>query len=139
MRHERLDKELSEDTSDVLNLLFLASSCFNPCSCFVPSLVQGEETALSSSLDQLIWLSDKLGTWCLEEWKCGLGLIEDGADLLVLWEVDRGQLSWRVVCARRLQWCWLDDWCSSKVVVEDGLAISFKNRFGSHGECKMKR
>lgn len=132
VRHKWFDKELPEHTRNVLDLLFLSGSCCDPFSGFWPGLVQGQETSLASSLDQLIWLGNQFHAWCLEPGKCALDLVEDGIDVLIFWEVDRGELGWRVVYAGRLQRSWLDHWGTGEVVVEDGLAISFEDRFGRH-------
>jgi hypothetical protein len=88
MGHKRLDQELSEVANNVLDLLLLARSLLNPGSCFGPGLVESQETTLASSLDQLIWLCDKLGAWSLQPWVCGFGLVEDSGDLLIFREIE---------------------------------------------------
>lgn len=59
VRNERLDKELSQRPDGGLNLDFLASSSLDPRPCLGPCLVQGQQTALASSLDQLVWFGDQ--------------------------------------------------------------------------------
>lgn len=52
----------------------------NPGLCLVPSLVQGKETSLSTTLDELIGLRDELGVEH-PAWKFGVG--GDGIGLRV--------------------------------------------------------
>lgn len=81
----------------------------------------------------MIWLSDKFHAWSSQPWVGVLDLVEHSIDILIFWEVDGSKLGWRVVYASGLQRSWLDDWGTSEVVVEDGLAISFEDGFGRHG------
>lgn len=134
VRNKRLNKELSQDTSGVLNLLLCTSSLSNPSLSLSPGLVQGQETALSSSLDELIGLGDELGVG-LEEPRVGdLSLVQDIINVGVLGEVQRGESAGRVVSGRRRKRTRLDDGSASKVVVEDGLAVGLENRLGGHFE-----
>lgn len=98
VRHEWLDQELSQNTDNSLHLLRLASSRSNPGLRLWPCLVQGKETALASSLDELIGLRNELRTGSEEPWICDLGLVENGRNLSILREVERGELWRRVVC-----------------------------------------
>lgn len=139
VRNERLDKEVSQDTSSVLNLLFLASSLCNPGLGFGPRLVQRQKTTLASALDELIGLCDELGA-VLEEPRVGdLGLVQDILNVGILGEVQRSQSRRRVV----LGWSWeragLDDGSTSEVVVEDGLAVGLENCLGGHVELRRRR
>lgn len=132
MRDKRLDQELAEVALDVLDLLFLASAFCNPSTSFGPGLVEGEETALASTLDQLIWLSDELGVFGKQPGVCGLGLVEDSVDVGILREVEGSELGGRVVSSSARKRGGLDDGSASEVVVEDGLSIGLENRFGGH-------
>ena len=62
MRYEWLDKEMSQNTLYSLDLLSLASAGLYPSTSFRPRLVQGQKTALSSTLDQLIGFGDEFST-----------------------------------------------------------------------------
>lgn len=77
MRNKGLYQELSQNTRCVLDLLLLASSLSNPGLGLGPSLVQGQQTALASSLDELIGLCNKLGTGLEEPGVGNLGLVQD--------------------------------------------------------------
>lgn len=61
MGQERLDDESVKGSSGLLNQLGLASSLFNPSTSLLPLLVEAEKASLSTSLDELIGLADKLG------------------------------------------------------------------------------
>lgn len=132
MRDKGLDEELSQDTLDVLDLLGLAGSGGDPLLGLGPGLVESEQTALASSLDQLVWLCNKLGTLDEQPRVGGLGLVENILDGLVCGEVQRGELGWRVVCGRGGQRSGLDDGSASEVVVEDGLAVGLEDGLGGH-------
>jgi len=87
MWHEGLDEESSKHTLNVLDLLGRAGALCYPGLRLWPGLVQGQETALASALDELIGLRDKLGAR-LEEPRVGdLGLVEDINGVLVLGKV----------------------------------------------------
>lgn len=88
MRDKWLDQELSKGADDVLDLLFLAGSCSDPGSGFRPGLVQGQKTALSSSLDQLIWFGNEFGARGQQPRVGGFGLCKDAFDILVLGKVE---------------------------------------------------
>ena len=60
MRGERLDDEGVEGTRGLLDSHGLASTFLDPSSGGLPLLVEAEETGLSSSLDELIGLTDEL-------------------------------------------------------------------------------
>ena len=87
MRHKRLNQEISKDALNVLNLLRLPGSLSNPSPRLRPGLVQSEQTALASALDELIRLRDELDTGLEEPWVCDLGLVENGIDVGILGEV----------------------------------------------------
>ena len=61
MRTERLDDERVEGTGSTLDFLWLTSPSLDPRSSLFPFLVQTQESSLSSSLDELIGLTDELG------------------------------------------------------------------------------
>jgi hypothetical protein len=132
VRHEGLNEELTQDTGDSLNLDVLGGTGLNPLTGLSPGLVQGEETALASALDQLIGLSDKLGAGDQEPRVGDLSLVKDILDGLVIGEVKGGETSGRVVCGGGRERSGLDDGSPSKMVVEDGLAVGLENRFGGH-------
>jgi hypothetical protein len=133
VRNKGLDKELSQDTSGVLNLLLLTGSLSNPGLGFSPRLVQSQETALASALDELIGLRDELGIR-LEEPRVGdLGLVQNILDVGILGKVQRSQSGRRVVLSWRGKRARLDDGSTSEMVVEDGLAVGLENRLGGHG------
>ena len=132
MRNKRLNEELSQDTSSVLNLLLLASSLSDPSLGLSPGLVQSQKTALSSSLDELIGLRNELGT-VLEEPRVGdFGLVQDILDVGILREMQRGESGRSVVLGGWGKRARLDDCSASEVVVEDGLAVGLENRLGGH-------
>ena len=87
MWHKGLDEESPEDTIDVLDLLGLAGALRYPGLRLWPGLVQGQQTALASALDELIRLRDKLGAGLEEPWVGDLGLVEDIKGVLILGEV----------------------------------------------------
>ena len=135
MRHERLDQELSQDTIDSLDSMGLASTLLNPSSSLSPGLVQGQKTALASSLDELIGLCDKLGTRLEQPGVLDLGLVKDVLGGSICGEVEGAELGVRVVVVGRRERGRLDDGSSGKVVVEDGLAIGFEDRLCGH-DCE---
>jgi hypothetical protein len=57
---ERLNDKGVESTGGRLDLLGLASLGFDPFSSLLPLFVQAEKSGLSSSLDELIGLTDEL-------------------------------------------------------------------------------
>lgn len=130
--NERLDEELSQNTADVLNLLRLAGALSDPGLGLGPGLVEGEQTALASSLDELIGLRDELGAGLEKPGVGDLGLVQDGLDAGVLGEVQGGQSRGRVVDGGRRQRAGLDDGSTGEVVVDDGLAIGLGDRLGGH-------
>lgn len=130
--NERLNQELTENASDGLNLDVLSGASLNPFPSLSPGLVQSEETALATSLDQLVGLSNELSTGGQQPRVGHLGLVEDILDGTVFREVERGETSGRVVSGGRRKRSRLDDGGTSEVVVEDGLAISLENRLGGH-------
>jgi hypothetical protein len=132
VRNEGLNQELTEDTSDGLNLDILGGTCLNPLTGLSPGLVEGEQTALTPTLDQLIGLRNELGTGGEEPRESDLSLVEDILHSLVLREVQRGQTSRRVVCCGGRERGRLDNGSASEVEVEDGLAVGLENRFGGH-------
>ena len=135
VRHERLDQELSQDTIDSLDSLGLASTLLNPSSSLSPGLVQGQKTALASSLDELIGLCDKLGSRLEQPGVLDLGLVKDVLGGSICGEVEGAELGVRVVVGGRGERSRLDDGSSGKVVVEDGLAIGFEDRLCGH-DCE---
>ena len=87
--NKRLDKELSQNTSGVLNLLLLSSSLSDPSLGLGPSLVQGQQAALASALDELIRLRNELGAG-LEEPRIGdFGLVQNILNAGILGEMQR--------------------------------------------------
>lgn len=134
MRNERLDKKLSENTAGVLYLLLLASTFGNPGLGLGPGLVEGEETALATTLDELIGLCDELGAVLEEPREGDLGLVEDVLDVGVLGEVQRSKSSRGVVLGRLSKRAGLDRGSAGEVVVEDGLAVGLEDRLGGHCE-----
>lgn len=134
MRYERLNKELSEDTSDGLNFLLLSSSLLDPSSCLRPAFVETQETALASSFDQLIRLCNEFGTWGLQPGICSLCLVEHGGDLFIFGEVQGSELCRRVVCPGSFERSGLDQRSAGEVVIDDCFAIGFVDGFGGHVE-----
>ena len=55
MRDERLDQETAQDAIDCLHALVLACTLADPLTAFAPRLVQAQQAALSTALDQLIF------------------------------------------------------------------------------------
>lgn len=64
MGNEWFNEELSKVSFHRFHLLELPSAGFDPFSSFGPCLVKSQETALTTTLDQLIWFGDKSGAWC---------------------------------------------------------------------------
>jgi hypothetical protein len=112
MWYERLNQKLAEDSNNCLDLLGFASPLSNPCFSFWPSLVQCKQTALASSLDELIWLCNKLGAWLEEPRVCVLGLVKNSRDLGVFWEIERGEFWRRIMRCGFGEWRWLNNWCA---------------------------
>ena len=130
MGDKGLDQELPQDTVDSLDTLLLSGPRLDPLPRLGPRLVQREQAALASPLDELIWLCDELGTGGQQPWVCGLGLVEHALDVLIGGEVQRCELGGGVVCGRRGQGSGLDDRRAGEVVVEDGLAVGLEDRLG---------
>jgi hypothetical protein len=135
VRHERLNQELTEDTGDGLNLNILGGTSLNPIPGLSPGLVQGEQTALAATLDQLIGFGNELGAGGQEPREGDLSLVEDILNSLVIGEVKGGETSRRVVCCGGRKRGRLNDLGASEVVVEDGLAVGLEDRFGGHDMC----
>lgn len=93
MGYERLNEEMPQNTLDGLDLLPLASAGFNPSTGFGPGFVQGQETALASTLYQLIWLCDEFGTVGQQPGIGDFGLVEDGFDGSIFGELQYSE-SW---------------------------------------------
>ena len=134
MRHKRLDQKVPQDAVDGLYSLLLLCAWLNPRPRLGPRLVQGQETALASPLDQLIRLRDEFGAGNEQPRVLGLCGIEHPLHVCVLGEIERGELGGRVVGGRLWQRRWLDERCSCEVVIEDGLAVGLENRLGGHDE-----
>lgn len=132
--HKRLDQERPQDALDGLDLLRLARPRLDPLARLGPCLVQGQQAALASPLDELVWLRHELRTGGQQPRVRGLGLVEHALDVCVGREVQRRKLGRRVVCGRRRQRRRLDDGRAGEVVVEDGLAVGLEDRLGGHGE-----
>ncbi len=132
MGNKRLNKKLSEDTAGVLNLLLRASTLSNPGLGLGPGLVEGEETALATTLNELIGLCDELGAVLEEPREGDLGLVEDVLDVGVLGEVQRRKSGRGVVLGRLRKRAGLDSGSPGEVVVEDGLAVGLEDRLGGH-------
>lgn len=130
MGNEGLDQELPQYTIDSLDALLLSCPRLDPFPRLSPGLVQREQTALASPLDQLVWLCDELGSGSEEPWVCGLGLVEHALDVLISGEVQRCELGGGVVCGRRGKRSGLDNGSAGEVVVEDGLAVGLEDRLG---------
>jgi hypothetical protein len=62
------------------HLLQFAGAFFDPFSALFPALVETQEPALASSLDQHVWLGDEFPA-VLDPWIQGLGAIEDLLDV----------------------------------------------------------
>jgi hypothetical protein len=73
----------------------------------------------------LIWLRNELCTWLEQERVCGLSCIEDAPHIVTIFEVDRCELGWCIVCCLWWERGGLDYWSAGEVVVEDGLAVGF--------------
>jgi hypothetical protein len=75
VRTERLNNEGVEGTSGRLDSLGLSSTGLDPRTSLLPLLVQTQESSLSSSLDELIGLSDELRVedpfWETSSWSNG--------------------------------------------------------------------
>lgn len=87
--NERLDEELAQDASDVLDLLLLGGALGDPGLGLSPGLVEGEEAALATALDELIGLRDEPGALLEEPGVGDLGLVQDILDVGVLGELKR--------------------------------------------------
>jgi len=127
VRHERLDQELSENSGHSLDLLLLAGFGLNPLSGFGPCLVKGQETALASPLDQLIWLGNEFCTGSEEERIGCLSLVQNARDLCIFRKVDGRKFGRRIVSSGLGKRGRLDDGRASEVIVEDGLAVGFED------------
>lgn len=132
MRNEGFDQELAENTSDGLNLNVLSSTSFNPLLGLRPRLVQGQETALAASLDQLVGFGDKLGTGSQQPRIDDLGLIEDILDGGIFGEVERGEPGSGIVSCGGRKRRGFDDRGASEVIIEDGLSIGLEDGLGGH-------
>jgi hypothetical protein len=132
--HKRLDEELPQNTVDCLDLLLLACPRLDPLTSLGPGLVEGQQAALASPLDQLIWLCDELCSRDEQPGVCDLGLVEDALDVGIGSKVQRRKLGRGVVCGRGGQRSGLDDGSAGEVVVEDGLAVGLEDGFGRHCE-----
>ena len=64
MWNEWLNEELSKVSFHRFHLLELPSASFDPFSSVGPCLVESQETALTTTLDQLIWFGHEFGAWC---------------------------------------------------------------------------
>jgi hypothetical protein len=138
VRHERLDEELTQDALHVLDLLNLSGALSNPGLRLSPGLVQGQEAALASPLDQLVGLCYELGA-VLEQPRVGdLGLVQDILHSCVLWEVQGSEPRGSVVLGWLRQRGGLDDWGAGEVVVEDGLAIGLGDGLCGHFEARTR-
>jgi len=60
MRNEGLDNEVIQDAGDNFDLALLIHALLNPLHNFGPGLVNSQQARLSSALDQLVGLDDKL-------------------------------------------------------------------------------
>lgn len=140
VRNEGLDEELAQDTSDGLDLLLLTSTLGDPGASLGPGLVEGQETALATALDQLIGLGDELDTGLENPGVGDLGLVEDILDVGILGEVQRAQPGGRVVLGGDGKRRGLDDGSAGEVVVEDGLAVGLEDGLGGHsGGCEVRK
>lgn len=133
VRNERLNKEVSQDTSGVLNLLLLQGALSNPGAGLRPSFVEGEKTSLAAALDELIGLRNELGASLKEPREADLSLVQDSIDIVVIVEVQRCESGGRVVLSGLGERTGLDDGSASEVVVDDGLAIGLVDSLCGHG------
>lgn len=133
MRNKGFHEELTKDTSDTLNLDILGGASFDPFLGLGPGLIESEETALSSPLDQLVWFGDELGAGSEKPWVDDLGLTEDILDRSVFREVKGGESGRRVVSGGGRERSWFDNGSTSEVIIEDGLAVGLEDGFSGHG------
>ena len=138
MRDKWLNQKLPQHALDRLDLLRLPSASLNPLPGLRPGLVERQQAALATTLDQLIRLCNELGTRSEQPWVCGFGLVQHRRDVLSLWEVERRELGGRVVGGRGRKRTGLDRRSTGEVVVEDGLAVGFEDGFGRHGEAGVE-
>lgn len=134
VRDEGLNEELTENTSDSLNLDFLCGTSLNPFPSLSPGLVETKETALATALDQLVGFGDKFGAGSEEPRVGDLSLVKDILHSKVVGEVDGGESGRRVVGGGGRKRSRLDDGSTSEVVVEDGLSIGLENGLSRHCE-----
>jgi len=139
VRHKRLNEELSQNASSVLDLLLLSSSLSDPGLGFSPGLVQGQETTLASTLDELIGLCDEFGARLQKPRVGHLSLVQDILNVGILGESQRSQARGSIVCGRLGERTRLDDRSPGEVIVEDGLAVGLGNRLGGHGDVRRRR
>lgn len=90
MGHERLHEERPQNTGNMLNLLGLAGALGNPSPGLGPGLIQGQEAALASPLDQLVGLRDELGTGMKKPRIGDFGLVQDILDVGILGKLEGG-------------------------------------------------
>jgi hypothetical protein len=133
VRDERLNEEMSQDASGVLNLLLLQGTLSNPSTSLSPSLVKSQETSLATTLDELIGLCNELGTILEEPREAQLSLVENSVDIVIVVEVQRGESGRRVVLGGLGKRARLDDIGAGEVVVDDGLAIGLVDSLCGHG------
>lgn len=134
VRNEGLDEELTEDTSDGLNLDFLCSTSLNPFPSLSPSLVETKKTALATALDQLVGFGNELGAGSEEPRIGDLSLVKNILHSKVVGEVEGGESGRRVVGGGGRERSRLDDGSASEVVVEDGLSVGLENGLSRHCE-----
>ena len=139
MRDKGLDQEISKGANNRLDLLLLTSSGLDPRSGFRPGLVEGKQPALASSLDQLVWFGDEFHAGGQQPWVGGFRSVEYTLVVGTFREIDGGKLGRRVVCPRGLERRGFDDGGASKVVADNGLAVSFVNGFGGHGRDEDRK
>jgi hypothetical protein len=134
VRDKGFNKELSQNTRSVLNLLLLAGTLSNPCLGLCPGLVESQKTTLASALDELVWLCDELGAVLEEPGVGDLSLVQDILDVGVLGELQDSESWRRVVLGRHRKRAGLDGGSAGEVVVEDGLAVGLEDGLGGHVE-----
>lgn len=132
MGDEGLDEELTKDTGDSLNLDGLCGASLDPFTSLGPGFVESQETALTSSLDQLVWFGDELGARGQQPGIGDLSLVQDILDSSVFGEVDGGESGRRIMGGRWREGSRLDDGSTSEMIVEDRLPVGLEDGFGRH-------
>jgi hypothetical protein len=99
--NERLDEELVQGAPDGFDGQFLAGAGLNPGAGLGPGLVEGEQAALPTALDQLIGFGDHAGTRGHQPRVGGFGLVQDAGDTGAVGEGDGGKPGRGIMRGRR--------------------------------------